>query len=178
MRPPVLILPGLFNSGPDHWQSIWESQHPDYKRVLQKDWTTPRCADWMATLDAALSIAGGPFVLAAHSLACVTVARWAKNYPSNGRVHAAFLVAPTDVEAPTFPSGSEGFQPMPLGRLPFPSVVVSSEDDPYVTLHRAETFAAGWGSQFINLGRGGHINADSGHGPWPQGEQWLETLRG
>ena len=178
MRPPVLILPGLFNSGPDHWQTIWESQHPDYRRVQQRDWTTPRCADWIAALDAALSAAGGPFVLAAHSLACATVAHWARSYSSNGRVQAAFLVAPTDVEAPTFPTGSTGFQPMPIERLPFRSVVVSSVDDPYVTLHRAEAFASAWGSQFIHLGRAGHVNSDSGHGAWPEGEQWLENLRG
>src|SRR5215831_3448927 len=148
MRPPVLILPGLFNSGPGHWQTIWESQHPDYRRVQQRDWTTPRCADW------------------------------ARSYSSNRRIHAAFLVAPTDVEAPTFPTGSTGFQPMPMQRLPFRSVVVSSVDDPYVTLHRAEAFATAWGSQFIHLGRAGHINSDSGHGAWPEGEQWLEDLRG
>jgi hypothetical protein len=65
-----------------------------------------------------------------------------------------------------------------MRRLPFPSVVIASTDDPYVTLHRAEAFAAAWGSELINIGRAGHINAASGHGPWPQGEAWLEKLRG
>lgn len=178
MRPPVLLIPGLYNSGPDHWQSIWQSHHLDYKRVQQKDWNTPRCADWIATLDHALSAAGGPFVLAAHSLACATVAHWSAKFPNNGRVLAALLVGPSDVEAPTYPPGTLGFTPMPLTRLPFRSLVVASSDDPYVTLHRAETFAAAWGSEFINLGRAGHINTDAGYGPWPQGEEWLEKLRG
>jgi hypothetical protein len=62
--------------------------------------------------------------------------------------------------------------------LPFRSIVVASEDDPYVTLHRAQDFATAWGSEFINIGRAGHINTDSGHGPWPEGETWLESLRG
>lgn len=178
MRPPVLIIPGLYNSGPEHWQSIWESHNPEYRRVLQKDWNTPRCADWIASLDQALSSAGGPFVLVGHSTGCATIVHWATKYPNNNRVHAAMLVGPSDVEAPTYPPGTVGFSPMPLVRLPFHSMVVGSEDDPYVTLHRAETFAAAWGSEFINIGRAGHINTDSGHGPWPQGEEWLEKLRG
>jgi uncharacterized protein len=178
MRPPVFLIPGLYNSGPQHWQSIWEANHSDFRRLKQKDWDTPRCADWIQTLDDALSSAGGPFVLAAHSLACTTVAQWAKKYANNGRVLAAFLVAPSDVEASTFPPGTQGFAPMPLVPLPFRSVVVASSDDQYVTLHRAEAFAAAWGSEFINIGRAGHINTDSGHGPWPEGEAWLEKLRG
>jgi predicted alpha/beta hydrolase family esterase len=178
MRPPVLLLPGLYNSGPEHWQSIWESQHPDFRRVKQRNWDTPRCADWIQALDAALSSAGGPFVLAAHSTACAAVAHWSAKFQNNGRVHAALLVAPSDVEAPTYPPGTDGFAPMPMRRLPFRSVVVASTDDPYVTLHRAESFAKAWGSDFINIGRAGHINADAGYGPWPQGEEWLEKLRG
>jgi hypothetical protein len=33
----VLILPGLNNSGPSHWQSLWLAAHPEYCRVVQKD---------------------------------------------------------------------------------------------------------------------------------------------
>jgi len=131
----------------------------------------------IAAVDAALSAAGSPSIPAAHSLACATVAHWARSYSSNRPISSAFLVAATDVEAPTFPTGSTGFQPMPIERLPFRSVVVSSVDDPYVTLHRAKAFATAWGSQFIHLGRAGHINSDSGHGAWPA-SNWLEDLRG
>lgn len=178
MRPSVLLIPGLYDSGPQHWQSLWQARHPDYRRLVQKDWATPRCVDWIATLDHALSSAGGPFVLAAHSTGCATVAHWAARFPHKDRVHAAFLVGPSDPEAASYPFGPTGFAPMPLQRLPFPSVVVVSEDDPYVTLERAQDFATAWGSELRNLGRAGHINTDSGHGPWVEGEEWLEKLRG
>jgi predicted alpha/beta hydrolase family esterase len=178
MRPSVLVIPGLYNSGPQHWQSIWQARHPDYQRLQQKDWATPRCIDWITALDQALSRAGGPFVLAAHSTGCATVVHWAANFPHHDRVHAAFLVGPSDPEAASYPSGPTGFAPMPLRRLPFRSVVVASEDDPYVISQRAQDFAVAWGSEFCNIGRGGHINTDSGHGPWVEGEEWLEKLRG
>ena len=177
MRPSVLLIPGLYDSGPQHWQSIWQSQHPDYLRLQQKDWATPRCADWIAALDRALSGSGGPFLLAAHSAGCATVVHWAAEFPHHDRVHAAFLVGPSDPEATSYPTGPTGFAPMPLHRLPFRSLVVASEHDPYVTLERAQHFAAAWGSEFHNLGRAGHINTDSGHGPWPEGWELLEKLR-
>jgi uncharacterized protein len=132
----VLLVPGLHNSGPEHWQSIWQGKHPEYHRVQQENWDTPRCSDWIRTLHAVIcSIGEGPVVLAGHSLACATIAHYAaKHADDEGRVAAAFLVAPSDVEAPTYPPGSSGFNPMPLRKLPFRSVVVTSIDDPYVTL--------------------------------------------
>ena len=123
-------------------------------------------------------IGNGQVVLAGHSLACATIGHYAaKHGACEGRVAAAFLVAPSDVEAPTYPPGSTGFDPMPLQRLPFRSVVVASTDDPFVTLERAEFFAASWGSRLIKIADAGHINTASGHGPWPEGEAWLEELR-
>jgi hypothetical protein len=175
----VLIIPGLNNSGPEHWQSIWEAKHPEYRRVQQTDWDTPRCSDWIQTLHAALLSSGsGPVVLAGHSSACATIAHYAALHGDcAGRVAAAFLVGPSDVEAPTYPAGPTGFSPMPLRKLPFRSIVVASTNDPFVTLERAELFATSWGSRLIKIANAGHINTASGHGPWPEGEAWLEELR-
>ena len=134
----VLIIPGLSNSGPEHWQSIWGAKHPEYHRVEQEDWETPHRADWVRTLhDCIRSIGDGPVVLAGHSSACATVAHYAvKHGDCDGRVVAAFLVGPSDVEAPSYPLGPSGFGPMPLLKLPFRSVVVASTDDPYVSYDR------------------------------------------
>jgi len=178
MIAPVLIIPGLYNSGPEHWQSLWCGKHPEYHRVEQKDWDTPRCADWVRAIhDAIGSIPDGPVVLAAHSLACATIAHYAAEHgDAQGRIAAAFLVAPTDVEAPSFPLGTTGFAPVPLRKLPFCSVVIASSDDPYARLDRAELFARSWGSRFLHIGNAGHINTASGHGWWPEGEAWLEEL--
>jgi predicted alpha/beta hydrolase family esterase len=174
----VLLIPGLFNSGPEHWQSLWQAKHPDYYRVQQADWETPHRDDWVQTLHACLLQIDSPIVLAAHSLACATIAHYAAQHGDcKGRIAAALLVAPSDVEAPTYPPGSTGFDPMPLSKLPFRSVLVASTDDPYVTLERAAFFARSWGSNLIKIANAGHINTASGHGPWPEGEAWLEQLR-
>ena len=164
----TLILPGLHNSDPEHWQSRWETRDENIHRVIQDDWVTPRCADWVAKLDQALAIRGPDAVLVAHSAGCALVAHWAAGC-SRHRVRGALLVAPSDPEAPTFPSGPTGFAPMPLQPFPFPSIVVASSDDPFVTVSRAQLFAEAWGSEFLLIGTAGHINSDSALGDWPQG---------
>jgi uncharacterized protein len=177
-RPQVLLLPGLWNSGPEHWQSYWERERGDCRRVVQADWETPRRSDWVATLEAAVAAAPGPVVLAAHSLACTLVAFWAAEASpaTRAKVRGALLVAPSDVEAPSYPAGPVGFTPMPLAPLPFPAVVVSSTDDEYVTPARAAHFARAWGALLVDIGARGHINSASAMGAWPEGQALLEGL--
>jgi uncharacterized protein len=172
---PVLILPGLFDSGPEHWQSRWEAAHAGFRRVVQDDWERPRCADWVARL--AEAVRSTPeAVLVAHSSSCALVAHWAAAHPS-GRVRGALLVAPSDPEAPSYPEGPTGFAPMPLHRLEFPTIVVASGNDRYVTGQRARQFAEAWGSRFVDIGNAGHINTESGLGDWPRGLALLQELR-
>jgi len=173
VTPSVLIVPGLYDSGPEHWQSHWERARGDCLRVVQRDWQTPSRADWVATLDAAVAGMRTPPVLAAHSLGCCTVAHWAA---LGRRARAALLVAPSDVEAPSYPSGTTGFAPMPMQRLPFPSIVVASDDDEYVSAARAADFARAWGARLVRIGRAGHINSASGLGSWLDGQRLLEEL--
>jgi predicted alpha/beta hydrolase family esterase len=175
-RRTVLIIPGLGNSGPHHWQTLWEASQPEYRRVQQNDWEHPRCRDWTRNIDAAMSSAKSPVVLVAHSMGCIATVHWALSRGANGPVAAAFLVAPPDVAADTIPAGPTGFSPCPLRRLPFKSLVVASTNDPFATLERAKLFAASWGSELIILESAGHINAASGYGPWPEGERLLERL--
>jgi uncharacterized protein len=172
---PVLILPGLYNSGPDHWQSRWEAADPTFRRVMQADWERPRCGDWVERLDAAV-LATPNAALVAHSSSCALVAHWAHGR-SGAQVRGALLVAPSDPEAATYPAGPTGFAPMPMSRLPFPSVVVASTDDPYVTLERAREFAEAWGSRLVTIDAAGHINGQSGLGDWPVGYAILQELR-
>jgi predicted alpha/beta hydrolase family esterase len=175
--PSVLIIPGLGDSGPQHWQSLWEASHPEYERVRQTDWEHPRCSDWVSNLDAAISAANPPLVLVAHSMGCIGVIHWAATTRNgNKRVAAALLVSPPDVEAETIPAGPTGFAPCPLIGLPFRAIVVASTNDPFATLDRAKTFAGAWGSELVILESAGHINAASGHGPWPEGERLLDKL--
>lgn len=173
--PPILIVPGLFNSEPDHWQSHWERMIPNAERVEQTDWERPSLADWTAGLIEAVRRQPGS-VLVAHSLGCALVAHLAAIRSDRG-IAGAFLVAPADVNRQG-PAGKllDGFSPIPRTRLPFPSMVVASRNDPYVEIDRAKAFAQSWGSSFIDLGRAGHINVASGHGPWPKGRALLRDL--
>jgi uncharacterized protein len=171
----VLILPGYGDSGAGHWQSLWEGSNPTFRRVVQRDWLEPRLDDWLAELDRAVTVCVTPPVLVAHSLACALVAHWVER--GAGGALGALLVAPSDVDAlaPVL-DAVRSFAPMPVVRLPFPSIVVASDDDVYMTTVRAQTFARAWGSRFVALRGAGHINTDSGFGEWPGGRALLAEL--
>ena len=89
----------------------------------------------------------------------------------------ALLVSPADVEiiAEWYPELA-AFSPMPCSRLEFPTIVVASSDDPYVACERAGEFAESWGAELVTVEAGGHINVESGHGPWPEGKAILQRL--
>jgi len=130
----------------------------------------------MSVLNAAVTSDPGKVILVAHSLGCLLVAHWACIYPkSTGRIWSALLVTPPEVERSQLFDGS-------LRRfaakdpLSFPSVLVGSENDQYMMLEAAYKLAIRWGSRFVNAGEVGHINPDSGHGPWPEGEALLLDL--
>ena len=176
MRPSVLLIPGLYDSGPAHWQRIWQRER-GFAVVEQRDWATPRRDEWTAAVEAAVSETPGPLVLAGHSTGCATIVFWAATTAFAERVRGVLLVGPSDTEAASYPAGPTGFAPMPLAKLPFASLVVASSDDPYVSIARARQFAAAWGGRLVDIGAAGHINAASGHGAWPAGlallEPWL-----
>ena len=170
----VLILPGIGNSGPDHWQTRWEAANPAWRRVQQRDWDHPVREEWVAALDRAVATSGPRTVLVAHSLACLTIAHWAAHQPR--RLRGALLVAPPDPLGPGFPQEALNFVPLPMTALPFPSVLVASTDDPYSTVEFAQGCADGWRSRFVCIGAAGHINSASNLGNWPAGEALLADL--
>ncbi|MGH6893492.1 MAG: RBBP9/YdeN family alpha/beta hydrolase [Dongiaceae bacterium] len=175
-EPPVLIVPGLGGSGPDHWQSLWQARLPNASRVEQADWDRPDRAGWIARLDAAVAQAPRPPILVAHSLSCALVACWAASYLRP--IHAALLVGPADIESDTrTPPETHTFRPLPLARLPFTTIVVASRDDPYVDFERATAMARAWCAELVDAGNAGHLNTASGYGEWPVGERLLSRLR-
>jgi predicted alpha/beta hydrolase family esterase len=171
----VLILPGWQNSGPGHWQSRWEQCY-GYRRVEQHDWLRPRRGDWIARLEEVILSCEGPVVLVAHSLGCLHVAAWAAHSQNTARVTAALLVAPGDAERAALQPVLPSWSPIHRHRLPFPSVLVGSRNDPYCSFERARGLANDWGSRCVDLGNAGHINADSGLGDWPDGHALLIDL--
>ena len=175
MESNVLIAAGLWDSGPQHWQTLWQARHPQWLRVPHRDYNNPVREEWVAELDAAIAQCEGPPLLVAHSLGCVTIAHWARS-GSMLKIAGAFLVAPADVDADSYPVDKNGFAPVPLEPLPFPSLVVSSANDPFVTASRARAFATAWGSQFADIGDKGHVNGDSKLGEWEEGYQLLDRF--
>jgi|WetSurMetagenome_2_1015567.scaffolds.fasta_scaffold28724_4 uncharacterized protein len=172
---PILIVPGLFNSAPGHWQSHWEQALPQAERVVQENWEQPTLGEWTANLAEVVRRRPGA-VLVAHSLGCALVAHLSRISDGRG-IGGAFLAAPAEVNREG-PVGRllHGFSPMLRQRLPFPSTVVASRNDPHVHIDQARAFAQGWGSAFMDAGEAGHPNVASGHGPWPEGRALLGNL--
>jgi len=175
MHVPVLIVPGIGNSGPQHWQSIWEARNPAFVRVTQKDWDHPVRFEWVSSIEQAIAAGGPGLVVVAHSLGCLAVVHWAAG--SHLPIKGALLVAVPDPRGPKFPVEAVGFAPVPRRKLAFPSVVVMSTDDPYGSVEYVQGCASAWGSRLVSIGAAGHINTESGLGEWPEGFELLETLR-
>ncbi len=190
-----LILPGWQNSGPAHWQSIWETQLPA-QRVMQHDWMRPLRGDWITRLeDHVLSINEHSaqqirrveaendqkndqrdIIFIAHSLGCHLVSAWAALSRQTHRIQGALLVAPPDSVREQFPQELKSWRPPVLQKLPFPSICIISSNDPFCELQPGKDMAAAWGSERVELGDKGHINADSGLLDWPQGKALLAKL--
>ena len=178
LSPTILTVPGLGGSGASHWQTLWERSRLDTVRVELGMWDTPHRNSWVTKLDEAIRTAQAPVILVAHSLGCIAVAWWAQLSPQpyGWPVAGALLVAPADVDRGDAPRELAGFAPAPRTALPFPSIVVSSTDDPWVTPARAHSLAADWGSHHVEIGASGHINAASGLGAWHEGQQLLARV--
>ncbi|MDB5687193.1 MAG: serine hydrolase family protein [Rhizorhabdus sp.] len=177
-HPMCLVVPGLDNSGPEHWQSRWEQARDDCRRVDLGCWSAPIRSVWMSRLDHAIGDRGAPVILIGHSLGCLAIAWWASliGAEAGRRVAGALLVAPPDVDRPDADPVLRGFAPTPSRPLPFPSLLVASHDDHYACFDRVERLARAWGSRLVDAGQCGHINAASGLGDWPAGEKLLDEL--
>ncbi len=165
----IIFVPGHGNSGPEHWQTRWEQKLGSARRVAQADWSKPDFKDWQENVVRAAEAATRPAILVAHSLGVITVVHAAKRLAGT-KVKGAFLVAPP---GETYMVEHEEidlkFADVPRDPLPFPSVLVASRNDPYCPHLEAEEWAYAWGAAFSDAGESGHINTDSGHGPWPEG---------
>ena len=180
----IIIVPGWRDSGPGHWQSLWAERLPHARRVVQDDWITPTRSAWVSQLEKTVLAAPQPVVIVAHSLGCIATTHMGPE--AAARVRGALLVAPADpqrfsprgVRIGTRRNGRRSLAAdLPFTPLPFPSLVVASRNDPWMRLETVEHWAGLWGSAMIDIGEAGHINVDSGFGPWPQGLALLRALQ-
>lgn len=172
----ILIVPGLGNSGPGHWQYRWQEKMTNAQLVDQDEWKNPELGPWVDNLEQAILMATRPVVLVGHSLGVLTIVHTAQRL-SDTKVKGALLVAPIDVdENKKVPKASRVFANVPRDPLPFPSLLVASGNDKFCTIERAADMAMAWGSEFHNAGEAGHIDLTSGHGPWPEGLMMFSRL--
>jgi uncharacterized protein len=165
----ILIIPGYQGSPEEHWQRRWAEKIATARLIDMPDQAHPKLGPWCDAIVAAVEKARHPVILVPHSLGVHAVIHAAPRLVG-GKVKGAFLVAPPsetamlDVEAIDM-----RFSPAPRDPLPFPSVLIASGNDPYCPILDAEEWAYAWGSAFSNAGDCGHLNVESGHGPWPEG---------
>jgi uncharacterized protein len=177
----VVIVPGLRDHVPDHWQSLLQRRLPRSCMVEPLRRHKLSRAARVAALDETLTRIEGPVLLAAHSAGVMITAHWARRYER--KIDGALLATPADLEEPLpegYPSLEEiadnGWLPIPRQRLPFPSVVAISRNDPLGRVARMHEYAHDWGSRVVDLGDVGHLNPDSGYGEWPCALDLLRSL--
>ena len=179
----VLIVPGLRDQVAEHWQTLLAKRLPEAHTVPPMGRENLDCSLRVAAIERAVAEIDGPVVLVAHSGGCVMLAHWALTTAHAARIKGALLACPPDFERP-MPDGyptlasiqASGWLPVPRQRLPFPSLVATSENDPLGELSRVLELARAWGSDTIDLGHVGHLNPASGYGPWPMAEQLIARL--
>jgi len=166
----LLIVPGLHDSGPAHWQSWLQSRYSRQAvRVEQEDWSQPDLDRWSQRVE--LALARHPrarWIAVAHSFGCLALLR----HLAQGAVgvQAALLVAPAD------PAKFGVSAKLPHAPLAIPSVLLASQTDPWMTFEAADAWARIWGSQVVNLGDAGHINTEAGFGPLPLAKSLVESF--
>lgn len=164
----VLVVPGMHNSGPGHWQTRWQRLHPNFERVEQANWDVPDLDAWSERLGAALRRSARPSIIVAHSFGCLTTVHRAGTEADN--IAGVLLVAPADPQKFGVVEKVQGV------RLQMPSFLVGSTNDPWMSGERAAYWARCWNSDFFNAGPLGHINAESGLGDWRFGLFCLQQL--
>jgi predicted alpha/beta hydrolase family esterase len=196
LHPPrvrVLVIPGLHNSGVGHWQSWLETQYHDPARVTQIDWSQADLEAWSARIGETLHQHASQnvrWVAVAHSFGCLALAHHLAHQPAHaaaphsssdqhsddddravgGRIVSALMVAPAD------PLKFGVTDRLPHHGLGLPLHLIGSENDPWMPLERARAWAMQWRGVFQNLGAAGHINIESGFGPWPLARQKVDHM--
>jgi uncharacterized protein len=182
-RPTVVIVPGLRDHVPDHWQTLLARQLPGSVTIPRMATDKLSCAGWVEQVERTLAPIAGPVILVAHSGGVMMVVHWAWRY--RRPIHGALLATPADLESrlpegyPTLEDLQQGgWLPVPRNRLPFPSIVAASTNDPLASVERVAQYGADWGSRIVDLGAVGHLNPAAGYGEWPRAHEIIRELGG
>ncbi|MFT0172625.1 RBBP9/YdeN family alpha/beta hydrolase [Paraburkholderia mimosarum] len=179
--PTIVIVPGLRDHVEDHWQTILSRKLPNVRVVPPLEHDELSCATRIAALDQTIASVTGPVVLVSHSAGVMITVHWAQHHQRE--IKGALLAAPPDFESP-LPDGyptvdtlrQNGWLPTPRTRLPFPSIVAASTNDPLARIEVVTQLAAAWGSRLVDIGAVGHLNPASGFGEWLRGVELVSEL--
>jgi predicted alpha/beta hydrolase family esterase len=184
MSEKVLIVPGYQGSGDAHWQTWLERNLAGCERVSGIDWSKPSLPRWVEKIGRAIDASTDPVWVIAHSFGCLASAAAIAQQPT--RIAGAILVAPADPQR----FSSEGVRYpreetnapsianlLPQHALNINGLLVASQNDPWLALDDARIWARRWRLPLMNAGYVGHINVDSGFGPWPLLLSLLHALR-
>ncbi len=180
--PTLLIVPGLRDHVPQHWQTLLQAATPGARSVPPLTENGLSLAARVEAIDRALAAIAGPVILVAHSAGVLMAVHWAARHKRP--ILGALLVTPPDLEA-SWPANypqpdtlrEHGWSPLPRTRLPFPSIVAASSNDHLASLDAVHRMAADWGSQVVELGAVGHLNPAAGYGPWPRAEALIAQVQ-
>jgi predicted alpha/beta hydrolase family esterase len=171
----TLIIPGFQGSEDAHWQTWFQSKIKNSQRVHQ-NWDEPILAYWAENVRNSIDKCNGKVWIIAHSFGCLAAILAGIDRYKN--IAGAMLVAPADPERFTLGGvleeseldGSESIRSLiPTHPLPFPTLVIASDDDPWMQASKVQLWSDIWNSEFISLPSAGHINTASGFGPWDAG---------
>ena len=167
----TLLVPGLDGSPAPHWQHWWAATDPTAMIVEQHSWSTPTPEAWLAEIAAATQIHPGA-VLVGHSLGAIAIANLLSDWPQV-KVAGALLVAPADPSKSPRIAHFGTVARHPLGTR---VLVAASRNDPWMEQAQARALARSWDAEFVDMGDAGHINVETGHGPWPEGKALRDML--
>lgn len=179
--PAVLIVPGLREHVPDHWQTLLAERLSRSRIVPPIGSRDINIEDRIAAIEVEAAKFSEPFIVVAHSAGTIMAVHWA--HRTRLAVKGALLAAPPDLETP-LPAGyptvdtlkAAGWLPTPRAPLPFPSIVAASRNDPLGSYERVAELAESWKSKLVDLGEVGHLNPASGFGDWPQADVLINEL--
>ncbi|WP_423459462.1 RBBP9/YdeN family alpha/beta hydrolase [Ottowia sp. VDI28] len=180
-KPTLLLVPGLRDEAPGHWQAILAGQWPGAVSLPALGRRNIDLAARLVQIEDAVQAIQGPVVLVAHSGGVIATVHWAQR--TRAAIHGALLATPPLFAGPLgseFPDLAEfqrhGWMPIPCSPLPFRSIVAASRNDPLGSYEGVSELAHGWGARLVDLGESGHLNPASGFGLWPAALELVREL--